>query len=402
MPRAVPDVHVAGGASAAAPDRQRRSPPDAARPRGRPGGRRALGRVQSAARRATKRTVQLSRDRLSPRQTASGCRRPGRSSSRRSASTPSLTTGQLTLDISAGVPPSRSRHARNRLQVLRVHRAPVRIDRAPASPGRASDSPRVHVRRDSRALARDGRASLLGAAGNARPGLADSRSDAGGRRRSRGLSRSPAQPSLSLIGFRRAVTRCRGSPPQARFPDKRLHFRTARGAAGGVLRTSLRLEPEDQPHLAQGSGRRRSIGCCWSRSSRRGTSVSERPQHHRHRLRRRFAGDSIQACLPRRAFDDGGGEGAEIGVSARSGSEARADRRARRNRPLRGAARQARAPRIERRRVRSSRARRGSRADDAAGVSRARRLAGALSRSRRPLDPLPSSFHPWNFPGPIP
>ena len=49
LPRAVPDVHVARRASAAAPHRQRRSPADAARPRGRPGGRRAMGAVFARA-----------------------------------------------------------------------------------------------------------------------------------------------------------------------------------------------------------------------------------------------------------------------------------------------------------------------------------------------------------------
>ena len=49
MPRAVPDVHVARRAPAAAAHRQRRSAADAARPRDRPRGRRALGAVRGAA-----------------------------------------------------------------------------------------------------------------------------------------------------------------------------------------------------------------------------------------------------------------------------------------------------------------------------------------------------------------
>ena len=49
LPRAVPDVHVAGGAPAAAAHRQRRSPAHPARPRDRAGGRRAVGAIQQAA-----------------------------------------------------------------------------------------------------------------------------------------------------------------------------------------------------------------------------------------------------------------------------------------------------------------------------------------------------------------
>ena len=49
LPRAVPDVHVARRAPAAAAHRQRRSPAHPARPRDRAGGRRAVGAIQQAA-----------------------------------------------------------------------------------------------------------------------------------------------------------------------------------------------------------------------------------------------------------------------------------------------------------------------------------------------------------------
>ena len=49
LPRAVPDVHVARRAPAAAAHRQRRPAADAARPRSRAGGRRAVGAIQQAA-----------------------------------------------------------------------------------------------------------------------------------------------------------------------------------------------------------------------------------------------------------------------------------------------------------------------------------------------------------------
>ena len=103
LPRAVPDVHLARRASAAAADRQRRSAADAARPRGGPRGRRALGAVRARRRGRFERNLDtLDRTLVRTPIGRSRAGEPAAAAAGGAARQTLLAEGSVSLDIDAG------------------------------------------------------------------------------------------------------------------------------------------------------------------------------------------------------------------------------------------------------------------------------------------------------------
>ena len=159
LPRAVPDVHVARGAPAAAAHRQRGPPAHAARPRNRPGRRRAVGTVHGgrSGLRGTRRRVSCfdGRDR---RRENPACRALKHPEVRLAAWSGTVRSRLISIpSILAG-----SRQPRNGLQVPRgICVGEWRPSSAAAARGRRIPAG-VRVPRHSRSVAGDGSAADRG------------------------------------------------------------------------------------------------------------------------------------------------------------------------------------------------------------------------------------------------
>ena len=212
-------------------------------------------RFCSAARRDSSGTSRCSTRRWCARRLAIACRPASCCASRRSGSTICSQRGRLPrLRDRSDRRRARRRERRDGGQVRRLPAAAGERDRARAQGRAAADPAGLSVRPRSRPVARSRPAAVAGPARHARPGAADSRSDAGGGRRawrvrrpavalSRDVAASFAIGSLGARAARRSPL----TPDDAR-------------AARGVLPAARALEREDQPdRAAAGPADRRDV-----------------------------------------------------------------------------------------------------------------------------------------------